>query len=198
MLMLTHDLATWVSRRLGLPLIVGLLVCGGRVRADAPEAWPVRVSFSTPIGYTLGSERLHGFTWGFRAAAHAYLNERGGAFGGYAEFLWDTHMHSLSGLGFSTSFPVSRIELAEGGWATDWRVGGYGGWRWSGEDDDTRFGGGVFTELSLPLYLYDLRVGLHVDGTIHAGDWSATNIGLDLDFVSLIIFALAAWAAELW
>lgn len=175
-----------------LPLVT--LVTGVGVRAAcADEEWPVRLNVSMPIGYTFGSERLHGFTWGFRGSANVFPAGRELAVGGYAEMLLDTRTHSLSSYGASMSYPVKSYKL-ESNWAMDWRLGGYGGVRYSGEgtDHDTRLATGVFTELAVPAYLYEFRIGLHIDGTF-SGGLSATTIVLDLDLALLV--ALAARGA---
>ncbi len=54
--------------------------------------------------------------------------------------------------------------------------------RYSGEgtDSEERLATGVFTELALSSYLYELRFGLRIDGTFHDG-LSATMILVDLD-----------------
>jgi hypothetical protein len=181
-----------VTRFGSVALAVGLcLLWPSTGRAD-PD-WPFRLNVTMPLGHTWGSERLHGFTWGFRGSGHVYPTGRGAGFGGYAETLLDTETHSLWSFGASASHPVHSFELDDT-WGMDWRAGGYGGVRYSGEgnDDDPRLAVGAFTELNVPAYLYEFRTGLRVDGTFHGG-LSAMTIALDLDLIGLL--GLMAWAA---
>ncbi len=179
-------------RRWLVALVFASCLIGVRA-ARAEKDWPVRLNVSMPLGYTFGSEKLHGFTWGFRGIAHAYPTGRGIALGGYAEMLIDTQTHSMSSFGGSVSVPVRGYELDES-WDMDWRVGGYGGVRYSseGNDPDARLATGMFTELAIPAYLYEFRIGVRIDGTFHDG-LSSTSILLDLDLIGLI--GLVAWGA---
>lgn len=157
---------------------------------DAPPAWPVRANLSMPFGSTLGREKLHGFTWGFRGALLAYptSNGRGVGFGGHADALIDAQTHSMWSLGAVSTVPVARFELV------DFRLGGLVAMRQSGEgnDDARRLAVGVFSELDLPAYLYDFRVGIRVDGTFDDRGMSATSLLLEVDLIAL--FGLFAYA----
>ncbi len=138
-----------------------------------------------PLGHTGGSEKLHGFTWGFRGSVNAYPVGRL-ALGGYAEMLLDAETHNMSSFGGSIAHPVRTWTLGPRSFL-DWRVGAYGGVRYSGEgnDPDARFATGVFTDLALPAYLYEVRVGLRIDGTFYDG-LTATMILVDLDIAVLL------------
>jgi hypothetical protein len=105
--------------------------------------------------------------------------------------LLDAKTHSMSSFGASVAVPVTDFEL-DPDWYMDGRVGACGGVRYSGEgnDDDARLATAVFTELAVPAYLYEFRVGVRVDGTFHDG-LSSTTVAADLDLVGLV--GLIAW-----
>jgi hypothetical protein len=153
-----------------------------------PPGWPVRLNIAMPFGNTWGSERVHGFSWGFRAHGQVFLQPRGPSFGAYAEMLLDARVNSAVSTGVSASVPVLRIVDA-----IDWHVTAYGGLRWTDDDDDQRrINLGVGTSLNLPFYLYQTSVGLRVDTTLRDGKFAAVAVLADLDLLALI--ALYAYA----
>ena len=164
----------------GVAIVVTCL--SATAHAEQP-AWPVRANLSLPLGYTAGTDRLHGFTWGFRLAVNAYPTRRGLALGAYTEVLIDTLPRTMFSIGAAASTRVHTF-----GDAVDLRLGAYGGLRWSGErdDDDTRIVTGLQGSFELPFYLYDLRAGARVDATFTRGAWTATTIVFDVDVLALI------------
>lgn len=158
---------------------------------EGPPAWPVRANVSMPLGSTWGREKLEGFTWGFRPALLAYptSNGRGVGAGAYAEYLIDARTHTMWSYGAIASAPVVSFD------ALDLRVGGFVGVRGSGEGDDEarRLALGALTELVLPAYLYDFRVGLRLDGTFDDRGMSATSLLLELDVIAVL--GLLAYAS---
>ncbi|MBP9086333.1 MAG: hypothetical protein KBG15_09440 [Kofleriaceae bacterium] len=156
--------------------------------AEKPlPAWPVRFNIAMPLGGTWGSDRVHGFSWGFRAHGQGFVTPRGPAFGAYAEMLLDVRTNSAVTTGVSASVPVLRIVDA-----IDWSVTAYGGLRWIDNDDQRRINLGVGTSLNLPFYFYQTSVGVRVDTTLRDSKFSSVALLVDLDLLALI--ALYAYA----
>lgn len=174
-----------MSLRLVALLLLPLLAPGA-ARAEG-VAWPVRLNLTLPLGYTWGTERLHGFTWGLRGTAHVYPTARGTALGGYAEMLLDAKAHSSPSFGASASFPL-RVGIED---ALDWRMGGYTGVRWASESAGraARLATGVFNSLEMPAYLYDFRVGLRLDATL--GEPLTLSLLFELDLAALLALLAA-------
>lgn len=164
-------------------LVLGLAV--GAVHAD--PRWPVRINLALPLGYTGGSGPVHGFTWGFATAVNAYPTRDGIAIGAYAELLIDAQTRNMADVGITGSYPVVRF-LESRDLSLDLRVGGYAGVR---DVNGTSVAAGVFTQLTLPAYLYEFRVGIRLDGTLDDGALRTTSVLFDLDVGAL----LAAFAA---
>lgn len=137
-----------------------------------------------PLGSTWGREKLNGFTWGFRGALLAYPTpgSRGVGVGGFADALIDGRTHSMYTLGLVSTVPILRLDFI------DWRVGAFAGTRSSDEggDDERRLAAGVLTELALPAYLYDFRLGLRLDGTFDGGGNSARSLLFEVDIAVLL------------
>ncbi len=166
-----------------------LVLCCAVARAEEAN-WPVRLNIAMPLGYTGGTEALHGFTWGFRASASVHPHEHGLGLGAYAEVLLDTETDQLATLGVAADYPVKQL----GG--IDWRVGGNGGLRTSDHDNDKRSVWGVSSAIALPFYLYELRLGLRFEATVHGGAISAESVLVDVDLVALIGAAAAGAAGK--
>lgn len=182
-----------MTRAASLLLLLALGLATRSAPAErAPPAWPVRANVSMPFGSTFGREQLHGFTWGFRPALIAYPTDsgHGPGLGVFAEYLIDANTHAMWSLGGIGSVPLARFDIF------DLRIGGMVGARGSGEgnDDERRLVLGAVTELVVPAYLYDFRVGVRLDGTFDDRGVSATTLVLEVDMVALI--GLAAYGAS--
>ncbi|HPH70362.1 MAG TPA: hypothetical protein PLF40_31650 [Kofleriaceae bacterium] len=150
-------------------------------RADShPPGWPVRGSIAMPFGDTWGSDRQHGFTWGFRAQLQGFPWEHGPAFGGYAELLLDAQTRGSTALGISASAPIMRIKDA-----LDWHVGAYGGFRWQ-NGESRRVNLGIGTSLNLPFYFYQVGLGIRLDGSLRGSELSAVALLVDVDVLPLL------------
>lgn len=151
---------------------------------QAPPAWPVRLNVSMPFGNTFGREEMHGFTWGFRPALIAYPSHagHGPGLGFFGEYLIDAKTHAMWSLGGLGSVPVASFDIF------DLRIGGLVAQRGSaeGNDDARRLLLGALTELTVPAYLYDFRVGLRFDGTFDDEGVSATSLLLEVDVVAVL------------
>lgn len=165
-------------------LLVSVLAVGV-VHAD--PRWPVRLNLALPLGYTGGPGPVHGFTWGFATAVNAYPTGDGIAIGAYAEILIDAQTRHMADVGITGSYPVLRF-LEGRDLSLALRVGGYAGVR---DVNDTSMAAGVFTQLTLPAYLYEFRVGVRLDGTLDGGALRSRSVLFDLDIAAL----LAAFAA---
>jgi len=150
-------------------------------RADShPPGWPVRGSIAMPFGDTWGSDRQHGFTWGFRAQLQGFPWEHGPAFGGYTELLLDAQTRGSTALGISASAPIMRIKDA-----LDWHVGAYGGFRWQ-NGESRRVNLGIGTSLNLPFYFYQVGLGIRLDGSLRGSELSAVALLVDVDVLPLL------------
>lgn len=153
-------------------------------RADGLPAWPVRLNVSMPLGSTWGREKLNGLTWGFRGALLSYPapGGRGLGVGGWADALLDGRTHSMYTLGLLSTVPLAHLDLV------DFRAGAFVGTRSSGEggDDEKRLAAGALLELALPAYLYDLRLGVRLDGTFDNQGSSARSLLFELDVAVLL------------
>ncbi|MCC6897850.1 MAG: hypothetical protein IT377_02685 [Polyangiaceae bacterium] len=167
-----------------LGLALWVLSPGPCLAESGPPAWPVRANISMPLGSTWGREKLEGFTWGFRPALLVYPTQtsRGIGAGPYAEYLIDARTHTMWSYGMLSTAPVLSFD------ALDLRVGGFVGVRGSGEGDDhaRRLAVGALTELVLPAYLYDFRVGVRLDGTFDDRGVSATSLLVELDLIAVL------------
>lgn len=163
-------------------LVLAVLAVSGAAHADG--RWPVRLNLGLPLGYTGGDGPIHGFTWGFATAINAYPTGDGLAIGVYGEILLDGKARHMADFGLTTSYPVARV-LDQ----IDLRVGGYAGLR------DPGMAAGVLTQLALPAYLYEFRVGLRFDTTLETGGVRTASLLVDLDVGALLgVFAYAASA----
>lgn len=157
------------------------LITNQPAHADShPPGWPVRASIAMPFGDTWGSDRQHGFTWGFRAQLQGFPWEHGPAFGGYAELLIDAQTRGSTAVGISASAPIMRIKDA-----LDWHVGAYGGFRWQ-TGDGRRVNLGVGTSLNLPFYFYQVGLGVRLDTSLHGSEVSAVALLVDVDVLPLL------------
>jgi hypothetical protein len=169
---------------LAIPVAALLLAVSSDARADTPPAaWPVRINVSLPLGYTWGDDKLRGFTWGFRGSVEAYPTKggRGVGVGGYGELMMDAQTDTRLGLGALVTAPV-----VSGDWAA-LRVGGTAGWSWG--DNGGMSNGlsvGAFSNVAMPVYLYDLRAGLVVRGFFTDKGLSSTSVLFDVDLVGLL------------
>lgn len=151
---------------------------------EQPPAWPVRANVSMPFGTTLGREKMDGFTWGFRPALLAYPTSSGRGFGlgAFGEYLIDADTHAMWSLGGIATVPVLSFDIFQ------LRVGALAGARGSAEGNDgaRRLLVGGLTELAVPAYLYDFRVGFRVDGTFGDGGARAASLLVEIDVVALL------------
>ena len=172
--------------------LLALVLAPGLAHAEAgPPAWPVRANVSMPLGSTWGREKLHAFTWGFRPALLVYPTSTGHGFGfgAYAEYLIDARTHTMWSYGAMATVPVVSFDIF------DVRVGGFAGPRGSGDGNDhvRRLVLGALSELVVPAYLYDFRVGIRLDGTFDDRGMSATALLFELDLVAVAgLFAYAS------
>ncbi|MBK7582933.1 MAG: hypothetical protein IPI67_22395 [Myxococcales bacterium] len=179
------------ARWLWLPFFLAAGSAAPEARADkAPPAWPVRANVSMPFGSTGGREQLQGFTWGFRGSVSVYPTDsgRGVGVGVYIDTLIDAQTHSLSSWGGAFAVPFASAD-----WI-DFRVGAYAGSRGSSEggDNQRRLAAGVFTDVVLPAYLYDLRGGLRLDSSFDGRGMSSRSLLFEVDIAALLgLFALA-------
>ncbi len=157
--------------------------------AEVPQpAWPVRLTIAMPIGSTWGTERVHGFSWGFRSHVQAFIKPHGPALGGYLEMLLDAKTHGATSAGLSAGLPVLRIVNA-----IDWNVTAYGGLRWINNEDAHRINLGIGTSFNFPFYLYQAGLGVRVDTTLRNGSFSAVSLLVDVDLV--LVLGLIGYAA---
>jgi len=167
--------------------MVVLLLLGRVAHADEPR-WPIRLNVAMPFGYTAGHEALHGFTWGFRAAATVHPARDGLAVGGYAEMLLDADTDALDSFGVTAAYPLIRHDDC----CFEWRAGLSAAVRTSDSDNDKRGVFGVSTHVAMPFYLYELRVGVRFEATEHRGSLSAESVLIDVDLLAIAgIFGLA-------
>jgi hypothetical protein len=162
-----------------------------RARADEIPAWPVRINASMPLGDTWGREQMHGFTWGFRGSLLVYPTDsgRGVGAGGYGEMLLDAQTHGMSSLGATLTAPVLSWDIL------DVRLGGAVGARWSDADDERRLATALISELVIPAYVYDFRLGVRLDGTFDGSGMSATSLLFEVDVIA-VLGAIAAAAGS--
>lgn len=155
--------------------------------AAADASWPVRLNLSTPLGTTWGTERMHGATWGLRAAATVYPTNHGVAFGASAEMLLDFETHGMSTFATHVTMPLADF-------GAQWRVGAYGGVRFASEpgDDEPRFVAGVLTQLAVPAYLYEIGLDVRLDATLRRDELSAGSLLVDVDLLALVAAVGAA------
>lgn len=170
-----------------LPRVALVSLVAAAAVAHADPRWPVRINLGLPIGYTGGDGPVHGFTWGFATAINAYPTRDGIALGAYAEILLDASTRNMADVGITGSYPVLRF-LESRDSSLDLRLGGYAGIRDVG---GSSLAAGAFTQLTLPAYLYEFRVGVRFDATIDGNGMRSTSVLFDLDVGAL----LAAFAA---
>lgn len=181
-------------RRAGVTLAAALigaaaLLGASAARADGLGAWPVRLNLALPVGYTFGSDRFGGFTWGLRGSVDVYPRRdgRGTSVGAYAEVLVDARTETLWTLGGAVTTPTIAGEVAE------LRAGGMAGWTTRpGRGGGPGLTVGALSYGSIPAYLYDFRLGLRVGVVFDERGLGPTSVLADLDLVGLI--GLYGWA----
>jgi len=171
---------------LGFMLAVALLAvapsasAGESAPAHLDSAWPVRLNLGLPIGSTYGSDELHGFTWGVRTNLMAYpaASGRGVGVGGYGEMLIADVDHASWTLGATASMPVVQWS-----WG-DIRVAGHAGYMTNDVRRGISFGLGA--AMQVPIYFYDLQLGVRATNTVTEDGRFGTSILCDLDLGLLL------------
>lgn len=169
--------------------VVLVAVVPQEARAATERADTVRLNATMPVGGALGDERLHGYVWGLRGALGVFPDSdhvRIG-FGPYGEWLKDGDQHALWALG-------GEVAVAPIIDAPAWRFGGFAG---AARHDAAAPGWGAswgfFTQVAIPVAIYDFRMGLRVAHT-SIGGHGGTSVLVDFDVVGMAYFAFKMFA----